>query len=76
MGILFQTFLFSYLSSILNFEDKQLAVVDHTLSEPLLGLIFSVLLDVLKVEFQYGVVAFTVVVILPIHYMMLIVICY
>ena len=51
MGLLFQTFLFSYLYSISNYEDKQPTVATHTLSEPLFGSHFGVLSNVLKVEF-------------------------
>ena len=75
MGLFFQTFFFSYLYSISNSRDKQPIVEAHTLFEPLSGSLFSVLLDVLKVKFQYGVVAFIVIVILPIHCMILICIC-
>ena len=57
-------FLFSYLSSILNYEDKQPIVAAHTLFEPLFGSHFGVLLDISKTEFQYGVVAFTLTIIL------------
>ena len=51
MGLLFQTYLFTYISSIFNSKDKHPAIVAHTLSKPLFGSPFSVLLDVLKVEF-------------------------
>ena len=69
IGLDLHTYLLCYHFS--NFEDNQLVVATCSHLDPLMGSLFDVSLDVLK----YGVPAFALTIMLPIHFIILTSLC-